>query len=152
MVNGAQIHNRSPAALAVRGLSHTLCFRDKSWIGLPSLLHCFSFAELTLKREFLGLSFKLPSPIGARNYILIYTYTNQQVWLYRNQLERKIWINQSYAIWTNQNYVCAFPIGIKIDQLGTSVRTFSVKGRLPLFCLFREEHFQFLQFATYSCE
>lgn len=109
------------------------------------------FAELTLKREFLGLSFKLPSPIGARNYILIYSYTNQQVWLHSNQLEHKIWINQNHAIWTNQNCVFGFPIGIKIDQLGTSMRTFSIKGRLPLFCLFGE-HFPFPQFANYSRE
>lgn len=144
MVNGAQIHNRSLAATADRGLSHTLCFRDKSQTELPRILHRIPFAELTLKREFLEFSFKLPSPIGARHYILIYTYTNQQVWLYNNQLECKIWINQNHAVWTNLNCVFGFPIGIKIDPF--------LKGKLPLFYLFEEKHFQFPQFANYSHE
>lgn len=109
VVNCAQIHNQSLAAIADRGFSYTLHFREKTQIEIST-----SHTGLLLRpliREFLVSYFDqwtktclVQSELCS--YILICIYINQSELLHNNQSEHTIFTTHDCAIWTNQ--LCKF--------------------------------------------
>lgn len=89
MVDWAQIHYQSSAAIIYRGPSCTLDFREKPKTGIPSLLQ-FLPPDLTLTREpqeqnLTSSTENFPIQLELHSFILICIFTGQSNWLHFNQ-------------------------------------------------------------------
>lgn len=92
VVNEAQIHNQSPVAIAARGLSHALQFRESHRLRFQPPVQCSSILNQSLDgNSWFSLSFNAPRPAPTnQNLTIISSFAS-------------ISANQNYSITTNQN-------------------------------------------------